>query len=180
MWPPGWKSNTSSLMLAKLLQLLNLSFIICKMGWMISSESEYRGAHQKHPLLKKPYLKTWILTKCLKIWDPLTKNDGSDKRILLPMQEMQKIWLWYLVGMIPWRRKWQATPVSLPGKFSGQRSLVSCSPQSYKESDTTEHNTQIKTLFKENTLARNDLHPWNVSIPDTPAFVWDAYRGFLT
>ena len=25
---------------------------------------------------------------------------------------------------IPWRRKWQPTPVFLPGKFHGQRSLV--------------------------------------------------------
>ena len=84
------------------------------------------------------------------------------------------------LGKIPWRRKWQPPPVFLPGKFSGQRSLVSCSPRSYKESDTTEHNTQNKILFKENTLAWKDLHPWNVSIPDIPAFVWDAYRGFLT
>ena len=28
------------------------------------------------------------------------------------------------VGKIPWRRKWQATPVLLPGKFHGRRSLV--------------------------------------------------------
>ena len=28
------------------------------------------------------------------------------------------------VGKIPWRRKWQPTPVFLPGKFHGQRSLV--------------------------------------------------------
>ena len=28
------------------------------------------------------------------------------------------------VGKIPWRRKWQATPVFLPGKSHGQRSLV--------------------------------------------------------
>ena len=27
------------------------------------------------------------------------------------------------VGKIPWRRKWKATPVFLPGKFHGQRSL---------------------------------------------------------
>ena len=27
-----------------------------------------------------------------------------------------------------WRRKWQPTPVSLPGKFYGQRSLVGYSP----------------------------------------------------
>ena len=28
------------------------------------------------------------------------------------------------VGKIPWRRKWQPTPVFLPGKSHGQRSLV--------------------------------------------------------
>ena len=28
------------------------------------------------------------------------------------------------VGKIPWKRKWQPTPVSLPGKSCGQRSLV--------------------------------------------------------
>ena len=29
------------------------------------------------------------------------------------------------VGKIPWKRKWQTTPVFLPGKFHGQRSLAS-------------------------------------------------------
>ena len=28
------------------------------------------------------------------------------------------------IGKIPWRRKWQPTPVFLPGKSHGQRSLV--------------------------------------------------------
>ena len=42
------------------------------------------------------------------------------------------------VGKIPWRRKWQPTPVHLPGKYHGQRSLVGCSPWGHKESDTTE------------------------------------------
>ena len=32
------------------------------------------------------------------------------------------------VGKIPWRRKWKFTPVFLPGKPQGQRSLVGCSP----------------------------------------------------
>ena len=35
-------------------------------------------------------------------------------------------------------RKWQPTPVLLPGKSHGQRSLVGCSPWGCKESDTTE------------------------------------------
>ena len=33
------------------------------------------------------------------------------------------------VRKIPWRRKWQPTPVFLPGKSHGQRSLVGSSPQ---------------------------------------------------
>ena len=32
------------------------------------------------------------------------------------------------VRKIPWRRKWQASPVFLPGKSHGRRSLVGCSP----------------------------------------------------
>ena len=32
------------------------------------------------------------------------------------------------VGKIPWGRKWQPTPVFLPGESHGQRSLVGYSP----------------------------------------------------
>ena len=39
---------------------------------------------------------------------------------------------------LSWRRKWQSTPVLLPGKSHGQRSLVGYSPWGRKESDTTE------------------------------------------
>ena len=42
------------------------------------------------------------------------------------------------VGKILWRRKWQPTPVPLPGKSHGQRRLVCYSPRGYKESDMTE------------------------------------------
>ena len=38
-----------------------------------------------------------------------------------------------------WRRKWQPTPIILPGESHGQRNLVGYSPCGYKESDTTEH-----------------------------------------
>ena len=36
------------------------------------------------------------------------------------------------------RREWQPTPVLLPGKFRGQRSLVSYSAGGHQELDTTE------------------------------------------
>ena len=37
-----------------------------------------------------------------------------------------------------WRRKWQPTPVFLPGESQGQGSLVDCRLQGRTESDTTE------------------------------------------
>ena len=43
-----------------------------------------------------------------------------------------------LVRKIPWRRKWQPTPVLLPGRSHGQRSLVGYSPWGCKMSDMTE------------------------------------------
>ena len=40
------------------------------------------------------------------------------------------------MGKIPWRRKWHPTPVFLPGKSHGQRSLVGYSPWGHTELDT--------------------------------------------
>ena len=41
-------------------------------------------------------------------------------------------------GKTPWRRKWQPTPVFLPKKSHGWRSLTDYSPWDHKELDTTE------------------------------------------
>ena len=38
---------------------------------------------------------------------------------------------------MPWRRKWQPTPVFLPGRFHGLKSLLGYSPWVCTESDTT-------------------------------------------
>ena len=56
------------------------------------------------------------------------------------------------VGDIPWRRKWQPTPVFLPGESYAQSSLAGYSPWGHKELDTTEwlstraHNTYSETI----------------------------------
>ena len=42
------------------------------------------------------------------------------------------------LGKIPWRRKWQPTPVFLPGKSHGQKSLMGYNPLGGKELDMTE------------------------------------------
>ena len=42
------------------------------------------------------------------------------------MQERQEFDPW--VRKIPWRRKWQPTPVLLPGESRARRTLAGCSP----------------------------------------------------
>ena len=54
--------------------------------------------------------------------------------------------LW--VRKIPWKRKWKPTPVFLPGKSHGQRSLVGYSPWGRRESDTTEQLNHHHHLLK--------------------------------
>ena len=56
------------------------------------------------------------------------------------MYDRYSIWEELLSGRKEgWRRKWQPSPVFLPGKSHGQRSLVRYSPWGCKESDMTEY-----------------------------------------
>ena len=48
-----------------------------------------------------------------------------------------------------WRRKWQPTPVLLPGKSHGQMSMVGHSPWGCKESDTTEQKKKKKVIIRD-------------------------------
>ena len=43
-----------------------------------------------------------------------------------------------LFTFMHWRRKWQPTPVFLPGESQGQRSLVGCHLWGHTESDTAD------------------------------------------
>ena len=54
------------------------------------------------------------------------------------MQEMEETWV-PIPGLGRSPEEWQPTPVFLLGESHGQRSLVGCSPQGCRESDTAEH-----------------------------------------
>ena len=71
------------------------------------------------------------------------------------------------VGKIPWRRKWQSTPVFLPGKSHGLRILVGYSPWGHKESDTAErlHFTSLHGIERKEKKIKKYLklflqYPW--------------------
>ena len=61
------------------------------------------------------------------------------------LQSMGSLRIWHdwatslsLFTFMHWRRKWQLTPVFLPGESHGQGSLVGCHLWGHTESDTTE------------------------------------------
>ena len=60
-----------------------------------------------------------------------------------------------LFTFIHWRRKWQPTPVFLPGESQGPGSLLGCPLWGRRESDTTEWLHDFTNLYKWNYLYGN-------------------------
>ena len=61
------------------------------------------------------------------------------------------------VRKIPWRWKWQPTPVFLLGKSLGQRSLKGYSSGDHKESDTTEK-LSVRVCTRSHTHTHTHTH----------------------
>ena len=59
-----------------------------------------------------------------------------------------------------WRRQWHPTPVLLPRKSHGWRSLVGCSPWGCEESDTTE---QLHFHFSLSCIGEGNGNPFHCS-----------------
>ena len=68
----------------------------------------------------------------------IPKRASLVAQLVKNLPAVQETWVQSLGQKIPLRRKWQPTPVFLPGEFHGQRNLVGYSPWGRKESDTTE------------------------------------------
>ena len=64
-----------------------------------------------------------------------------------------------------WRRHWHPTPVLLPGKSHGRRSLVGCSPWGCEESDTTE---QFHFHFSLSCIGEGNGNPLQCSCLENP------------
>ena len=62
----------------------------------------------------------------------------SSGSVVKKLPEIQETWVHFWVEKIPWKMKWQPTPVFLSRKSHGQRSLAGYSLHGYKESDRIE------------------------------------------
>ena len=79
-----------------------------------------------------------LLGECTKIQDLGLRFFKSRNFILSMAQSWLRETKYYLNLREIRRRQWHPTPVLLPGKSHGWRSLVGCSPWGHEESDTTE------------------------------------------
>ena len=126
---------------------------------------------------------TWV--QSLDREDPLEKEMATHSSIL--------------AWRIPWRRKWQATPVFLPGKSHGRRSLVGYRTRGRKKLNATEWLLFIFIQFwdmftancgqKEMSEIRRATHLWTVGGGDTSGtlpsplpwvMVFELTMAFLT
>ena len=64
-----------------------------------------------------------------------------------------------------WRRQWHPTPVLLPGKSHGWRSLVGCSPWGHQELDTTE---RLHSHFSLSSIGEGNGNPLQCSCLENP------------
>ena len=75
------------------------------------------------------------------------------------------------------RRLWQPTPVLLPGKSHGRRSLVGCSPWGLEESDMTE---RLHFHFPLSCIGEGNGNPFQCSCLENPrdgGALWAAIYG---
>ena len=81
------------------------------------------------------------------------------------------------VSWVSRRRQWHPTPVLLPGKFHGQRSLVGCSPWGHEELDTAE---RLHFHFSLSCIGEGNGHPLQCSCLENPrdgGACWAAVYG---
>ena len=96
--------------------------------------------------------------------------------LLLVLQQ-----LFFLISMVRYavyrRRQWHPTPVLLPGKAHGRRSLVGCSPWGRYESDMTE---QLHFHFSLSCIGEGNGNPLQCSCLENPrdrGAWWAAVSG---
>ena len=92
-------------------------------------------------------------------------------------ESMETVRLYFEGLQNHWRRQCQPTPVLLPGKSHGGRSLVGCSPWGREESDTTE---RLHFHFSPSCIGEGNGNPLQCSCLENPrdrGAWWGAIYG---
>src|SRR5574342_272394 len=88
-----------------------------------------------------------------------------DKVVSIFSHQIITVSLLMIFKHIYWRRQWHPTPVLLPGKSHGRRSLVGYSPWGREESDTTE---RLHFHFSLSCIGEGNGNPLQCSCLENP------------
>ena len=86
-------------------------------------------------------------------------------RVLTSFHRQWKSWYLDIGSILSRRRQWHPTPVLLPGKSHGWRSLVGCSPWGREESDMTE---RLHFHFSLSRIGEGNGNPLQCSCLENP------------
>ena len=129
---------------------------------MVSGSARYTGVADT---LRSPWALCWGQAGSLSTLpvEPILMAVAPNGVVLLAVQRST---CWTRKGsFLNQRRQWRPTPVLLPGKSHGQRSLVGCSPWGRKESDTTE---QLHFRFPVSCIGEGNGNPLHCSCLENP------------
>ena len=100
----------------------------------------------------------YVYPSLIVIWHKLGFPGGaSGKESASRCREFKRHGFYPSVTKIPCRRKWHPTPILLPGKFHGQRSLVDYRPYSVPESQTWLSNREHTQKSQTGTITFSKL-----------------------
>ena len=120
------------------------------------------------PTFRPNLLHIYLLPGHTPLWGTQTIGLWSmqaDKPSVIKMWNFTESLIYFFLAFFlncPRRRQWHPTPVLLPGKSPGQRSLVGCSPWGLKELDTTE---RLHFHFSLSCTGEGNGHPLPMFLP---------------
>ena len=99
-------------------------------------------------------------------WVPMSVNVTKSQGYITDcfMRQLSEVEL-AIANFSMWRRQWHPTPVLLPGKSHGQRSLVGCSPWGREESDMTK---RLPFHFSLSCIGEGNDNPLQCSCLENP------------
>ena len=137
LWNAYWISSITCYLLQILCQ-----FLLAHLSHL--SEYNFSSTYSSLRLLQFVYLTDFVST-VFWIWHPII--------------------VFYLTSIFLRRRLWHPTPVLVPGKSRGRRSLVCYSPLGHEESDTTE---RLHLHFSRSRIAEGNGNPLQCSCLENP------------
>ena len=119
----------------------------------------------------------WGWVSCKQVHWNLASSRNHSQHVKPCSPELLKSFAYLAVVKLVWqRRQWHPTPILLPGKSHGRRSLVDCSPWGLEESNTTE---QLHFHFSLSCIGEGNGNPLQCSCLENPrdGGAWAAVYG---